>query len=44
MNKIILKIIMRRLQPIAEELMSEEKAGFKARRITNKHIFNLIIS
>ena len=34
---------MRRLQPIAEELLSEEQAGFRAGRSTNEQIFNLRI-
>ena len=43
MSKIILKVILRRLQPIAEELLSEEQAGFRAGRSTNEQIFNLRI-
>ena len=43
MSKIILKVIMRRLQPIDEELLSEEQAGFRAGRSTNEQIFNLRI-
>ena len=43
MSKIIIKFILRRLQPIAEEVMPEEQAGFRAGRITNEHIFNLRI-
>ena len=39
----MLKVILRRLQPIAEELMSEEQAVFRAIRITIEHIFNLRI-
>ena len=43
MSKIILKVILRRLQPIAEELLSEEQAGFRAGRSNNEQIFNLRI-
>ena len=39
MSKIMLKVILRRLQPIAEELLSEEQAGFRAGRSTNEQIF-----
>ena len=35
MSKIMLKVVLRRLQPIVEELMSEERAGFLAERRTN---------
>ena len=43
MSTIMLKVILRRLQPITEELMSEYQAGFNAGRSTNEHIFNLRI-
>ena len=43
MSKIMLKVILRKLQPIAEELLSEEQAGFRAGRSTNEQIFNLRI-
>ena len=43
MSKIMLKVILRRLQPIAEELLSEEQAGCRAGRSTNEQIFNLRI-
>ena len=39
----MLKVILRRLQPISEDLMLEEQAGFRAGRSTNEHIFNLRI-
>ena len=39
----MLKVILRRLQPIVEELLSEEQAGFRAGRNTNEQIFNLRI-
>ena len=42
MSKIMLKVILRRLQPIAEELLSEEQAGFRAGRITNEKIPHII--
>ena len=40
-KKIMLTFILRRLQPIAEELFSEEKAGFRDGRSTYGQIFNL---
>ena len=43
MTKIMLKVILRRLEPIAEELLSEEQTGFRAGRSTNEQIFNLRI-
>ena len=43
MSKIMLKVILRRLQAIAEELLSEEKAGIRVGRSTNEQIFNLKI-
>ena len=43
MSKIMLKVILRRLQPITEELLLEEQAGFRAGRSTNEQIFNLRI-
>ena len=39
----MLKVILRRLQSITEELFLEEKSGFRAGRRTNEQIFNLII-
>ena len=39
----MLKVILRRLIPIAEELLSEEQEGFRASRSTNEQIFNLRI-
>ena len=40
---VILKIILKRLQPQAEEIITEEQAGFRAGRITTEQIFNLRI-
>ena len=42
-SKVMLKIILNRLQPQAEEIIAEEQAGFRARRSTNEQIFNLRI-
>ena len=42
-SKIMLKVILRRLQPITEELFSEEQAGFRAGRSTKLKIFNIRI-
>ena len=42
-SKVILKIILNRLQPQAEEIIAEEQAGFRAGRITTEQIFNLRI-
>ena len=42
-SKIILKVILRRFQPISEELMSEEQAGVRGERSINEHILNLRI-
>ena len=40
-SKIMLKIILRRLQHFTEEFLSEEQAGFRKGRSTSEHIFNL---
>ena len=40
-SKVMLKIILNRLQPQAEEIIAEEQAGFKAGRSTTEQIFNL---
>ena len=37
----MLKIILNRLQPQAEEIIAEEQAGFRAGRNTTEQIFNL---
>ena len=39
----MLKIILNRLQPQAEEIIAEEQAGFRAGRSTTEQIFNLNI-
>ena len=42
-SKVMLKIILNRLQPQAEEIIAEEQAGFRARRRTTEPIFILRI-
>ena len=42
-GKVMLKIILNRLQPQAEEIIEEEQAGFRAGRSTTEQIFNLRI-
>ena len=42
-SKIMLKIILNRLQTQAEEIIAEEQAGFRAGRSTTEQIFNLRI-
>ena len=42
-SKVMLKIIINRLQPQAEEIIAEEQAGFRAGRSTTEQIFNLRI-
>ena len=42
-SKAMLKIILNRLQPRAEEIIAEEQAGFRAGRSTTEQIFNLRI-
>ena len=42
-SKVMLKIILNRLQPQAEEIIAEEQAGFRAGRSTTEQIFNLRI-
>ena len=39
----MLKIILNRLQPQAEEIIADEQAGFRAGRSTTEQIFNLRI-
>ena len=39
----MLKVILNRLKPQAEEIIAEEQAGFRAGRSTTKQIFNLRI-
>ena len=40
-SKVMLKIILNRLQPQAEEIIAEEQAGFRAGRSTTEQILNL---
>ena len=42
-SKVMLKIILNRLHPQAEEIIAEEQAGFRARRSTTEQKFNLRI-
>ena len=42
-RKVMLKIILNRLQPQAEEINGEEQASFRAGRSTTEQIFNLRI-
>ena len=42
-SKVMLKIILNRLQPQAEEVIAEEQAGFRAGRSTTEQTFNLRI-
>ena len=43
MSKIMLKVILIRFQPIAEEYISKEQARFRAGRSKNEHILMLRI-
>ena len=42
-SKVMLKIILNRLKPQAENIIAEEQAGFRAGRSTTEQIFNLRI-
>ena len=42
-SKFMLKVILNRLKPQAEEIIAEEQAGFRAGRSTTEQIFNLRI-
>ena len=42
-SKVMLNIILNRLQPQAEEIITEEQAGFRAGRNTTEQVFNLRI-
>ena len=42
-SKVMLKVILKRLKPQAEEIIAEEQAGFRAGRSTTEQIFNLRI-
>ena len=37
----MLKVILNRLNPQAENIIAEEQAGFRVGRSTTEHIFNL---
>ena len=39
----MLKVILNRLKPQANEIIAEEQAGFRARRSTTEQIFNIKI-
>ena len=42
-SKVMLKIILNRLKPQVEKILTEEQAGFRAGRSTTEQIFNLQI-
>ena len=42
-SKVMLKVILNRLKPHAEEIIAEEQAGFRAGRSTTEQIFSLRI-
>ena len=42
-SKVMLKIILNRLKPQAEKIITEEQAGFRAGRSTTEQIFSLRI-
>lgn len=42
-TKVMLKILLNRLKPQAEEIIAEEQVGFRAGRNTSEQIFNLRI-
>ena len=42
-SKVMLKVILNRLKPQAEEIIAEEQAGFRAGRSTTEQIFSLRI-
>ena len=42
-SKVMLRILLNRLKPQAEEIIKEEQAGFRAVRSTTEQIFNLRI-
>ena len=42
-SKVMLKIILNRLKPQVEKIITEEQAGFRAGRCTAEQIFNLRI-
>ena len=42
-SKVMLKIVLNRLNPQAEKIIAEEQAGFRPRRSTTEQVFNLRI-
>ena len=42
-SKVMLKVILKRLKPQAEEIIAEKQAGFRAGKSTKEQIFNLRI-
>ena len=42
-SKVMLKVILNRLKPKAEEIIAEDQAGFRDGRSTTEQIFNLRI-
>ena len=42
-SKVMLRIILNRLKPMAEKIIAEEQAGFRVGRSTTEQIFNLRI-
>ena len=42
-SKVMLRILLNRLKPQAQEIIKEEQAGFRAGRSTTEQIFNLRI-
>ena len=40
-SKVMLKTILNRLKPLAEKIIAEEQASFRAGRSTTEQIFNL---
>ena len=43
-NKVMLKVVLNRLQLLEEEIIAEEQACFRAGRSTTEHMFNLRIN
>ena len=42
-SKVMLKVVLNRLQPQTEKIITEEQAGFRAGKSTTEQIFNLRI-
>ena len=40
-SQVMLKVILKRLKPKAEEIIAEEEAGFRGKRSTTEQIFNI---